>query len=436
MVYALVLTGVLIVSSLYAKDDDQQRALPLLAGKQQVASRMPLLIGVIESDDQGKLAAVASLLRDNLERSHQFLVTIQSFAELRTTAEVANLFSAGFPLIVFLNEADKGTALEWRMYDATQVLMVKGKKYHKRTNDPAWWANGIADELWPELLGIKGLFKTQIAYSKHGVDKSSYICSVDFSGRKELLIVPSLLEQKSGIAKRVRIAPCWHPDTTYPRLIFSEFTPSNVRLMMTDLHHRTRVVLDADGTHVGVCYAPMGKEVAFVRSGDVWRHFFDPVTHKSCYKMVVKHQGACASPNLLTNGDIIYCCRGKIYQYHGEHERQEIIIDKGYCVGPTVHEERGLLGYSKKIGDTMQLFIYDMHQKSHRQLTTDSGDKIDPCWSPCGNWLAFCYESGALSRIAIINILTGVRYFLTPEDTFCSYPAWSPPLDLADIIGC
>lgn len=423
MLYKTLLMGLLCLSIL-VQGDDQKEPLRLLLEKQE-KSRMPLLIGIIGDDNA--LDKLAALFKENLERSHQFLVTIKTFSSLRTTTEISALFNEGFPLIVFLNATDKGGALEWRMYDATQVVMVKGKKYYKRDQWPVTWANNIADDVWIELLGSRGSFSTQIAYSKR-VGKSSYICSSDLLGRQERLIVPSPLEQACGLGKHVRIAPCWYPDGEYPRLIFSEFTPSNVRLVMTDLHHRTRVVLDADGTHVGVSYARHGKEVVFVRSGSLWRHFFDPITNRSAYRPIIKNQGTCASPNLLENGDIIYCCKGKIYHYNAATQTQAPLIDKGYCVGPTVCEAKGLIGYSKKVGNTMQLFVYDMNQKTYRQLTYDDGDKIDPCWSPCGTWIAFCCEYQSASRIGIINIMTGVSYFITPEDVSCSYPAWSPVL--------
>jgi Tol biopolymer transport system component len=405
----------------------EKQALCLTQEKQDKKSKMPLLLGIIGSEVEAiSLQEVADILKQDLEQSQQFVVTIKTFPEIRTTTEISQFFNEGFPLIVFLTSIDEGKSLAWRIYDATQVVMVRGKKYHKRGLLSAQWAHHIADELWPELLGIKSSFSTQIAYIKR-VAKGTQVCTIDPLGKKESVVVPSPLQPQSQ-GKHVRVAPYWYPDGDNPRLIFSEFTPSNVRLVMTDLDYHTRVVLDVDGTHVGVSYSSTGKDVVFVRSGAIWGHYFDEKTNKNYYRLIIKNQNACVSPNLLSKGDIVYCCRGKIYHYHAETKIQEMIIEKGYCVGPAVYEEKNLLVYSKRIGDTMQLYLYDMKQKTERPLTQDKGDKIDPSWSPCGTWVAFCYEQGASSRIAIMNILTGIRYFLTAENSVCSYPAWSPLL--------
>lgn len=423
MRYVACLLSLVVV--FFELQGNEQKALCLVQEKQEKKSKMPLLLGIIGSQDEiTQLQEVANVLLEDMERSQQFAITVKTFEAVRTTAEISQLFNEGFPLIVFLNSADNGNALAWRVYDATQVVMVRGKKYHKRGTQPAQWAHHIADELWSELLGIAGSFSTQIAYVKR-VTNGTQICTVDPAGKKESVIVPSPAEQELG--KHVRVAPYWYPDGDNPRLIFSEFTPSNVRLVMTDLNYHTRVVLDVDGTHVGVSYSPTGRDVVFVRSGAIWGHSFDEKTNKNYYRMIIKNQNACASPNLLANSDIIYCCKGKIYHYHAETKTQEIVTDKGYCVGPAVCEENSLV-YSKRVGDTMQLYLCDIKQKTHRQLTYDKGDKIDPSWAPCGTWVVFCYEQGTSSRIAIMNILTGVRYFLTPENMICSYPAWSPLL--------
>jgi TolB protein len=432
-IMSLLVIGMLSISS--AENNDLgPEALRLLTEPQQ-KMRMPLLLQVIatpadERDKHHNLQELAQLLCDNLQRSQQFIVTVGTSNALKTTAEITQLFNEGFPLIIFINEADNGASIEWRIYDATQVVMVKGRKYYKRGLAMQGWADNLADDIWYELTGQKSSWTTRIAYSKR-VGKGTHLYIVDPAGRQELLIVPSPIEQTYDFSRRIRIAPSWYPDGDNPRFVFSEFTPSNVRLVMTDLNYRRRIVLDNDGTHVGVCYAAGRKAVVFVRSGVIWRHHFDKQTGRGHYNVIVRNQHACASPNLLSNGDIIYCCKGKVYRYCEDTKVQEPLIDKGYCVGPAVFEPKQLVAYAKKINDTMQLCIYDMAQKTHTQLTYDGGDKIDPSWSPCGNWLVFCQVEGGKSRIAIMHIITKASWFLTSEEHICNYPAWSPVITIA-----
>ena len=72
----------------------------------------------------------------------------------------------------------------------------------------------------------------------------------------------------------------------------------------------------------------------------------------------------------------------------------------------------------------MQLFTYDLNNHKEEQITFGAGNKIDACWSPCGNYLLFCYQNNKLSRIARVHVVVKEINFITPETDFCSYAAW------------
>ena len=74
---------------------------------------------------------------------------------------------------------------------------------------------------------------------------------------------------------------------------------------------------------------------------------------------------------------------------------------------------------------TMQLFVYDIATKRHKQVTFDRGNKEGCSWSPCGNYVLFAVEKDAESRLAMLNLLSGDRQFVTQKESVCCYPAWS-----------
>lgn len=384
--------------------------------EQQQTSAMPLFIGVIgESKD---FLYLVTTLKNDLEWSNQFTVTINNFACPSTKKEVLSLFDAGYPLVLFLSQ-EKDTLI-WRLYDATQALMVKGKKYLKQQVPVHRLAHALAHDIWFELTGNKSPFLTKIAYIDNTLKKNkkeTTICLCDYSGAdKEILLAPTTIS----------IAPHWNNNIHEPLLLYSEFTAHNVRLMALDMHGNKRVVLDVDGTSVGLSYDPKSSDVVYCRSGELWHFHYDPIQKKSIHRLVIKEKEASASPTLRANGDIIYCSQGIIKYYHADTKHSEKLTHEGYCVAPTFSEVNGLVAYSKRVKGTMQLFLYNLTSHQHEQITFDAVDKMDGSWSPCGQYIVFCYDNGKASRLATINIMTHVRYYITPASADCSYPAWSP----------
>jgi Tol biopolymer transport system component len=100
------------------------------------------------------------------------------------------------------------------------------------------------------------------------------------------------------------------------------------------------------------------------------------------------------------------------------------------CIQQLHHfsEKNNKIAYCKLVGNTMQIFTYDLSTKQHKQVTFNPGNKDECCWSPCGNYVTFSIDNGKSSRIAIFNCITNEQIFLTGENQRCSYPSWSLPI--------
>jgi TolB protein len=381
---------------------------------------MPLYCGIIKKDYDALLPFI-STVKSDIERSGQFKVTTESRDLPKSKQEISDLAQKGFTLAFFANLDEETSSIEWRLYDTPEAQMIKGRKSSKKSTSTLDTAHMLSRDLWNELMGSEGPFASKICYikkirqSRH--KSTSELCVCDYDGRHEKALFRS---------PRISIAPCWSLDQLHPFIVFSEFTNCNVRLVSVDLHGKRHVVLDHDGTMAGVSFSALSQDIVYGRSGGIWLYHFDKVENKGIHTLVIKEKDACACPTLLGNGDIIYCCQGKIKKYIFASQGREMIIGEGYCVGPAYHETSGKLAYSRRIKGVMQLFIYDMMHKSSQQLTYDRGDKIDSCWSPCGTWLAYCEETGSKSRIWTINVKTGKKYQISPEGSYCCCPAWSP----------
>lgn len=399
--------------------------------EKRIAMRF-LLVTMPESDEH--LTSIAQTIKIALERSGQFAVTLASSQALKNKQDINSLFHQGYALIAFLNHADNNQAIEWRLYDATQIHMVKGKKTYKKGIIERGWAYAVADEIWPELTQQPSCFSSKIAYVKNTYDtkgkKKATIYLTDFDGShaKELIATNSAY-----------VGLYWHNNIQQPRLLCSRFTCFNAQIITVTMQGSTKTVLDREGTCVGISLHNDTNQAVYCRSGEIWRYNYNPKTKKGLHTCLVKNKGKNTSPTLLSSGDIIFCSDDKkikagyakakgpqICLYHADTKNIELLTQEGYCVAPAYCSSNNCIAYSKKVQNTMQLYTYNLKTKKHTQLTTDAGDKTDCTWSPCGTYLAFCYALGKSQAIAIMHVILKDKWVITPADAVCSYPAWSP----------
>ena len=183
-----------------------------------------------------------------------------------------------------------------------------------------------------------------------------------------------------------------------------------------------------------------GKKVVYCASrGDGSCHVY--YYENGALKRLTHNRGNNVSPTFTEDGTKIFFCsdfqtgQPQIYCYDLQADFLERITQGGYCAAPSYCSTNEKVAYSKIVKGTMQLFIYDTHTKKHTQLTFDKGNKEECSWSPCGNYLLFSLENKDKCRIAMLNLLTNERRFITSEKEVCSYPAWSPIYDQFPVVA-
>lgn len=398
---------------------------------QQEQSKMPLLIGVVGQN--AALMNVAKIIKTDLQRAQEkltgFDVALEQFERVHSKSAIKQFCTQGYSLIVYLNILNDNT-IEWRIYDAAQAAMLKGRRMIQQLSvgNAVWLAHAIADQIWLELTGNTGIFSTHIAYCKERVVKKKSFKDIfitDINGSDHRLLV------KGGKL----LAPRWNRDMQHPLLLYSECTPYNVRLMSANMQGKRSLVSNFDGLNMLPSFSSDGLKVVYCSSArgssQVYVYDYDEAQHKGYFRNVTKNNGNNVSPTLLDNGDIIFCSdyqtgAPQIYYYTAATKDFTRLTAGGYCASPCYCDKNGKVAYCKLIGNTMQLFIYDLKTKEHIQITNDEGNKDECTWSPCGNYLAFSLEKDASSAIAVMNVYTKERFLLTGPDAQCSYPSWSP----------
>ncbi len=397
----------------------------------RIHAKSILLLAPIEPMSR-ELSAVLQVLQKDLAFSDQFEVRVKPIKTMQNVQELQDLRAQGYALVLFFTQPTSDT-IEWRLYDVTQSLMVQGKKYTKRGAYLAGWAHNLADGIWPALTGQGGFFSTKIAYCKEvhmrKKKKISHIYVADYDGSNEQLLINT---------PTVTVAPRWNNAAKQPLLFYSEYTNANVRLMVTDMHKHTKIASNFDGVNMVPTFSDDGKQVVYCASrGDGSCHIYQ-YANGVC-KRITHNRGNNVSPTFADDNATIYFCSDfqtelpQIFSYNLQTQALERITQGGYCACPNYHAKRGLV-YAKRADGFMQLFTYDPKTKQHRQVTYDAGDKDEPSWSACGNCVLFSSERRGKNRIALLNLLTNERCYLTSEKENCSYPSWSPVYDQVPVV--
>lgn len=380
---------------------------------------------------------VAQTIAADFSFSGQCVVTVQKWHKKKVTQEsIKHLYDQGYALALFVNKKKK-KYIEWRLYDTMddQLNMLAGKRYNKKGTQPRGWAHTIADAVWPLITGEKSFFSSKLAYCIDGLNEQkkriTKVCIADFDGSHPQIIVD---------VPTISIAPRWNNDLLNPLLFYSEHTNKNLRLMVVDMNKRRHVASNFDGINMLPAFSADGKRVVYCASrGDGECHIY--LYDKNTFKKLTNNNGNNVSPTLSSNGSILYFCSDfqtghpQIYALNIDNNALERLTTGGYCASPSYSGASHKVVYCKIVQGTAQLFVYDCSTKKHAQLTTDSGNKEECTWSPCGNYIVFSHQKGKKNVIAMLNVLTGERKILIDNQLVCSYPTWSPLYDLYPVVN-
>lgn len=420
LLHLLKICSALIFFMMSADQNIQDQT--IMAVQAQTYTKMPLLVGYICKVTNTERMLDLETLKKDLEFSNQFKVDIRILKKTPSKKEMQQLAQQGYPLGIFIQDHKKH--LDWHLYDMHALVLQEGRRYKKNTTLARAWSHQVADNIWPIVTGLPGIFSTKIAYCKEATKKNGItfkqICIADYDGSHEQVIVDK---------PTVMLMPGWNSNAKKPSLSYSEHTNKNVRLVMVDMHKKRHVAIDKDGINMELIFAPDGSMAIYCASDkDGYSQLY--MYKNNTLEQLTHYKGNTLSPTIGADDTIYFCSDFKtnspqIFSYNVvTHELQQI-TQGGYCASPNYCAHTNKLVYTRKVQGVMQLFTYDVATKKHTQLTHDAAQKHECAWSVCGTYIISCIENKATQRLALINTISGDRTFVTSAQVRCSDPAWS-----------
>lgn len=381
---------------------------------------------IVLNRENRSLIDIATIVEKSLNFTDQFKAHVQlidhATPKRDLLKQIKNLCSKNIPTVLCLN-INELHEIEWSLYDTMQCSMLAGKKYPlKRSNALRSYAYHITDKVMQTLTGNEGPFSSRIVYCKDSPQSSTmrqlYIADIDGTNT-------SILFQSSTPI----IAPRWNTIGNKQHIHYSEYTDTNVQLVSMDMQKNKRIVSDLDGINMLLTISPDESAAVYCASnGQGNCQLYYQKNGKT--QKFTRNNGNNVSPVFIDNDHICFCSdaqTGSPQIYIGNLKTGHVqrITKGGYCTSPDYCAYNNTIVYHAKIDTVMQLCSYNYTTKKHAQLTYDKKNKHEACWSPCGRWLLFSEDNGALSRIGLLNINTKKKEYVTPSHERCSYPHWS-----------
>ncbi len=327
------------------------------------------------------------------------------------------------PLLLAVTDKASDNALEWRLYNTRSGKTIAAKKMVKKGKSVREWGHALANRVLETLTQRDGFFSSKLVYCKEPVKekRKTKICVADFDGKNEAVIAD---------LDTLAIAPRWNNNT----ILYSEYTAENMRLMWTDLKGKRHVATSFDGLNMLPSFSEDGKDIVLCLSAEgssqIYRYHYNKNKKQAEYQRLTENDGNNLSPVILSNGSIAFCSdfetkRPQIYIMDKNGNDIRRISQGGCCTSPSYSPVKNKIAYSKLVEGVSQILVYDIDTEQTKQVTHDRAHKEESSWSPCGNYLVFSVSDIKTKRLAVYNLLTNKRRFITDANYRYSYPCWS-----------
>lgn len=431
----LLVTFSLIALPEQKSENSSTTAITIVAPKKENTQPIKCLALCLESNPL--LIKTAKAIKDDLEFTDQLVLELRQGKQIPTEKQLKALYAQDTSLCLLLQtnntDSDQISATLIDTYTRATIL----SKTYPTSGSPLLLAHTISNDLIPTLTGQPSITMTTLAFCAQQSPYHKIIYTCDYTGK----IIRKLIGNKT-----LNISPVWHP--TGPMLLYSTFSPQASALRAYHLmSKKTATVCAMEGLNMQPSFSADGTRVALclsARTGNSEIYLYD---QKLCQKMkrriftqLTHNGGNNSSPCLLPNDDVVFCSdfRGNLPQLYildrKNHAIKKLTRDHFYCASPSFHAKTNTIAYTKHIDGIFQIFTMTLNEQGgykEIQCTFNEGDKIDPTWSPCGNFIAFTYDikSDTMTRkvpqIALLNKNSGSIKLVTSSDVPKSFAAWT-----------
>jgi TolB protein len=319
--------------------------------------------------------------------------------------------------------------IQFQLFDIYKGEQIVG--YRMPANDKTLRrsAHRIADMIYRELTGIRGVFDTKIAYVKSNVSRNETSYSLiiaDSDGENEQVVVNS---------KDPIMSPAWSPDSRQIAYVSFEGNASSIYLQTLRTGNR-RKISDHPGINGSPAFSPDGRKLVLTlggTDGNLDVYILDIATR--ALKRMTYNRAIDTEATWSPNGKEIYFTsdRGgapQIYKIFLNSDKAERVTFQGnYNSRPRLSPDGKKLAMVHLYRGDYRIAIYDINKKDLLILSSGMQDE-SPSFAPNSDTLIYATkmrENGVLETVTADGL---VRQRVASKQGDIREPVWSPFLKL------
>ena len=322
---------------------------------------------------------------------------------------------------------DGGYQVDYQLFDVQRQESVAGARFTGGKNDLRALAHSVSDAVYEALTGLKGAFRTRIAYvaADKKVNPSYYkllVADADGYNAKEIL--------KSN---QPIMSPSWSRDAS--KLAYVSFETNRPAIYVQDITTGKRERIKSfKGINGAPAWSPDGSKLAIVLSkdGNAEIYVLDLTTNR--LTRVTKHYGIDTEPSWSVDGKNILFTSDR----GGKPQIYQVTLDSGWVErltfegdynarGSLTHDGRFLVLVSRH-DSQFHIAVQDLQRGTMSLLTQTSVDE-SPSVAPNGSMVIYSTQDGGRDILAAVSIDGKVKFNIPANEGVVREPAWSPYLN-------
>jgi TolB protein len=306
------------------------------------------------------------------------------------------------------------------LYDVVDGKELFRKEYQSEPGLVRPLAHTIANDIYRQLTGQEGIFRTRIAYVVRK-DGSDEIMMSDWDGMRSY---------KVGVKGRVILTPRWSRDGT--RLLYSSERNRQWGIYILDFRKAAeRNVFLSKGTNIAGDFFPNPDEVVMSSSREGSQNLYALRVSSSQLKKLTSSRGIDVSPSVSPDGNLIAFVSDRdgspqIFMMNREgFNIRRLTFSGSYNTSPAWSPKGDKIVFSGRAGSKNQIFTMNADGSQLTQVT-DRGNNEDPSFSPDGRYITFSSDRDGEKAIFIMRTDGEAQKRITQKGTKAFGPRWSP----------